>query len=82
MRKKKIEELKVLNQPKKVFCTECGAELDDFSFTEKAENIELTKENFERCKKIGKFKGDECSKMFIAKSNLDEFNDEEFGKEL
>ena len=82
MRHKKIEDLKVVNQPKKIFCTECGEELEDFSFTEKAENIEMTKENFERCKKIGKFKGEQCSKMFIAQSNMDEFSGEDFDKEL
>jgi len=75
MSKKKIDDLKMINQPQKVFCTECGAELDDFSFTEKAQNIELTKENYERCKRIGKFKGEQCSKMFIAQSNMEDFSE-------
>lgn len=76
MRKKKIDDLKVISNPEnKIFCTECGAELDEFSFTDKAKDINLVKENFNRCKTIGKFKGEMCSKLFIA---TDDEPDNEF----
>jgi hypothetical protein len=82
MRKKKIEELKVLSNPgQKIFCTECGAELDDFSFTEKAKDMKLVQENFNRCKTIGKFKGEQCSKLFIANIN-NEPTPESFDEDL
>lgn len=70
MRKKKIEDLNTKsNSETKIFCTECGADLDDFSFTEKAKDMKLVQENFNKCKTIGKFKGEQCSKIFI--SNID-----------
>ena len=82
MRKKKIEDLKVISDPEqKIFCTECGADLDDFSFTDKAKDMKLVLENFNRCKTIGKFKGEQCSKIFIANIN-DDLASESFDKDL
>lgn len=82
MPKKKIDDLKVISNPQeKIFCTECGAELDDFSFSEKAKDIKLVLENFNRCKTIGKFKGEMCSKIFIASANPDS-DPEPFEKDL
>lgn len=49
-----------------VFCTECGADLDQFFLSENINDEKALKENFERCKNIGKFKGELCSKLFIA----------------
>ncbi len=61
------------------FCTECGDTLDDFSITENAKDVEKVKENFENCKKTGKFNGEECSKLFIASNPEDlPYEDEDF----
>lgn len=61
------------------FCTECGDTLDDFALTENAKNLDKVKENFDNCKKTGKFKGEECSKLFIS-SDIEDLplDDEEF----
>ncbi len=77
MKKKKltINEEKKLNQAK--YCTECGDTLDDFAITENAKDVEKVKENFENCKKTGKFKGEECSKLFIAANPEDLFYEDE-----
>ena len=58
----------MLNQ-KVIFCTECGVELQNFCFNGKISNIEAIKKNLAQCKKTGKFKGDFCSKLFIADGN-------------
>lgn len=62
MNKKKIHE-----QPEQiVFCTECGSALTDFYKTGEAKDEKKVKEHYENCRKTGKFKGDMCSRMFIA----------------
>ncbi|MFH0736166.1 MAG: hypothetical protein V1773_17165 [bacterium] len=50
----------------KQFCTECGDDLTEFYMSERVKHVEEVKANFENCKKTGKFKGEECSKLFIA----------------
>lgn len=57
-------------QQQMLFCTECGASLDDFCFSGTAKDIEAVKANQERCKRTGKFHGEMCSKFFIARTEL------------
>lgn len=54
------------------FCTECGEILENFSVSEMAKNPKAVIENFHKCKKTGKFKGDICSKMFIISPPTEE----------
>jgi len=57
-----------LQQRKKVFCTECGSDLDDFWLYREGEDYaDILKSHFE-CQRSGKFKGAMCSKLFIAES--------------
>ena len=66
-----IDREKLLKQ-KVIFCTECGTELDNYCFTRGSNDIEAIKMNLAQCKKIGKFAGEFCSKLFIAgDENLD-----------
>lgn len=67
--KKQIEKIEVH------FCTECGEQLDDFAFDDRAVNLKSIRTNHELCKKTGKFKGDYCSKLFIASENQELFED-------
>ena len=50
----------------KVFCTECGATLENFCFSENAEDVAAIRKTLAQCRKQGKFSGDFCSKLFIA----------------
>lgn len=54
------------------YCTECGASLDEFHLSGDIRDIEKLKENFEKCKRLGKFKGEICAKLFIAKNDYEE----------
>ena len=49
-----------------LLCTECDRELDLFWITDMASDKSAVKKNLEICKKTEKFKGQYCSKMFIA----------------
>lgn len=53
------------NNENPLFCTECDKELDAFWQTKKSTNPNAVRLNHENCKRIGKFKGDFCSKLFI-----------------
>jgi len=53
-----------------LFCTECGDELDDFSFSEKNKNFKAVMANHKNCVKKGKFSGEFCSKVFISSNML------------
>lgn len=67
-----IEREKLLKQ-KVIFCTECGAELQNFCFSGRANDPQLIRKTLAQCKKSGKFAGEFCSKLFIADDgNLDE----------
>lgn len=49
-----------------IFCTECGSSLTDFYLSSEVKDVEKLKEHFKDCCKTGKFKGEMCSKLFIA----------------
>jgi hypothetical protein len=49
-----------------VFCTECGATLEDFCFSSSADDLEAIRKTLAQCRKQGRFSGDFCSKLFIA----------------
>lgn len=55
-----------------IYCTECGEELEIFGCHDGSYNLESVKINYEKCKKEGKFKGEICSKLFIASKTIDE----------
>lgn len=52
-----------------IFCTECEHDLDTFWLSERACNSEAVRKNHQRCREIGKFKGELCAKMFIINDN-------------
>jgi len=55
-----------VQQGKKLFCTECGTDLDNFCFAPNVnEYADILKHHFE-CQRTGKFKGSMCSKLFIV----------------
>jgi len=57
---------RTLQRKKKLFCTECGTDLDDFCVAPKVEDYaDILKHHFE-CQRTGKFKGSMCSKLFIV----------------
>jgi hypothetical protein len=49
-----------------VFCTECGSKLDNFCFDDGAADVEAIKKHMEECKREGRYRGDVCSRVFIA----------------
>jgi hypothetical protein len=53
-------------EQKVVFCTECGDKLDNFCFNESVTDVDAVKQHMEGCKREGRFKGDMCSRVFIA----------------
>jgi hypothetical protein len=59
------------------FCTACEEELEDFSLSSMVNNLDVIQKNHENCKKIGKFNGEMCSRLFIAKKVSDFFPEEE-----
>jgi hypothetical protein len=58
-----------LFRQKVIFCTECGIELQNFCFSEGANNPNAIRKNLAQCKKTGKFAGEFCSKLFIVDDN-------------
>jgi hypothetical protein len=49
-----------------IYCTECGATLENFCFSTGAEDLGAIRRTLAQCRKQGKFSGDFCSKLFIA----------------
>jgi len=70
---------KLLSQ-KVIFCTECGVELTNFCFTERSKKPDAVRKSLEECKRVGRFNGEFCSKLFISDdSMMDElWSDDEF----
>jgi len=54
------------NAPRNVFCTECGATLENFCFSAGADDLAAIRKTLAQCRKQGRFSGDFCSKLFIA----------------
>lgn len=52
------------------FCTECDHALESFVFTPKSKNKKKIQDNFDNCKKTGKFNGELCSKVFISEDQI------------
>jgi hypothetical protein len=50
-------------------CTACGDSLDDFCFSEGADDIKAILQRLAVCKKEGKFAGHFCARLFIASSD-------------
>jgi hypothetical protein len=50
----------------KIYCTECGATLENFCFSENAEDLGAIRKTLAQCRKQGRFTGEFCSKLFIA----------------
>jgi hypothetical protein len=61
---------KKITESKGLFCTECGDELDEFSFSEKNKHFKDIMKNHKNCVKTGKFSGEFCSKVFISSNML------------
>lgn len=50
----------------KLFCTECGEELDYYFISDEAKDLEAIKIRHSKCKKSGRFKSEFCARMFIT----------------
>ena len=50
----------------RIFCTQCGATLENFCFSGAVDDIEAVRKTLAQCRKQGRFSGDFCSKLFIA----------------
>jgi hypothetical protein len=57
-----------LLKEKQIFCTECGAYLENFCLSSDVEDVDAIKKSLAQCKKKGKFVGEFCSKLFIGDS--------------
>ncbi|MGA7161737.1 MAG: hypothetical protein WBZ48_12085 [Bacteroidota bacterium] len=57
---------KSLLKEKEIFCTECNTSLENFCFSNGANDPEAIKKTLAQCKKSGKFVGDFCAKLFIS----------------
>jgi hypothetical protein len=51
---------------KPTYCTECGTKLENFCFSEDADNLKAVNKHHEQCKKEDRFKGEQCSRIFIS----------------
>jgi hypothetical protein len=49
-----------------IYCTECGATLENFCFSSTADDLAAIRKTLAQCRKQGRFSGDFCSKLFIA----------------
>ena len=56
------------SEPQIIYCTECGAELENFCFSGSAGDRRAIKKTLAQCRKEGRFVGDFCSKLFIAET--------------
>lgn len=60
------ENSNIKESEKFIFCTECGSSLSDFYLSTEVKDIEKLEAHYKNCRATGKFKGEMCSKMFIA----------------
>ncbi len=68
MKSIEIQKRKELLQQREIFCTECGSMLENFCFSNSADNADAIKKNLAQCKKSGKFAGEFCAQLFISSS--------------
>jgi hypothetical protein len=54
---------------KRIFCTECGANLENFCFSSKSDDLEAIRKTLAQCKKKGRIMGDFCAKLFVVDPN-------------
>jgi hypothetical protein len=66
--KKQREQNPQNSEPAIIYCTECGAELENFCFSGSASDLSAIKKTLAQCKKEGRLVGDFCSKLFIAET--------------
>jgi hypothetical protein len=66
MTKNEIPKRGDLLKEKEIFCTECGALLENFCFSSSVNDTDAIKKNLAQCKKSGKFVGEFCAKLFIS----------------
>lgn len=59
------------------FCIECDQDLNNFDVDPMLKTKKEVLDNHENCKKIGKFKGDKCSKLFITEEENFTFLEDE-----
>lgn len=64
--KRRLQINEETKKEKVMYCTECGETLENYCFTEDVSDIEAIKTHHENCKSTQKFKGDYCSRVFIA----------------
>ena len=61
-----VEGLPPLQGESRVYCTECGATLENFCFSSAAGDLDAIRRTLAQCRKQGNFSGEFCSKLFIA----------------
>ena len=66
MKKIEIQRRKELLHQREIFCTECGALLENFCFSSSADDADAIKKNLAQCRKSGKCAGEFCAKLFIS----------------
>ncbi|MFC2136369.1 hypothetical protein ACFLR4_03010 [Bacteroidota bacterium] len=56
------------------FCTACEAALDEWFAKPDSFDIDAVKANHENCKRIGRFEGEMCARLFISMNEkIEEF---------
>lgn len=70
MKKIEIQTRKKLLQQKEIFCTECGAMLENFCFSSSADDADAIRKNLAQCRMDGKSTGEFCAQLFISNSDL------------
>jgi hypothetical protein len=57
-----------LLKERQIFCTECGAFLENFCFSSGADDLAAIKKSLAQCRKEGKLADKFCAKLFIGDS--------------
>lgn len=70
MKQIEIQRRNELLKQREIFCTECGALLENFCFSSSADDAEAIKKNLAQCRKSGKVIGEFCAKLFISNGDL------------
>jgi hypothetical protein len=70
MKKIEPQTRKKLLQQKEIFCTECGAMLENFCFSSSADDTDAIRKNLAQCRMDGKSAGEFCAQLFISNGDL------------